>query len=482
MTRVGLVLFLISILNIFESRASIYQCSESAQTLPDSQDCSVFYKCDGQQEKHKFFCPAGLVFNPQQSFCDWPDNVECNNEAEPSVTRSLVQKKTREKYFCVFLFSSTEASTTSKTSELPSTTSASSSSFSSPSSATSRPTSTETSCSTDSSEPINDEIKELRKSTCTLSNNDVEKISPNSDSNPANVKIVESLMSETKFQEIFPRANPSYTYTNFLKAVGKYPAVCANLVLCKKTLATVFAHFEQETAGLFYLEEIAKSDYCAGWSKWVADAYPCAPGKQYYGRGSKQLSWNYNYGAFSTAMFGNTETLLHHPELVADTWLNFASAFWFFVTPQPPKPSMQQVLDGSWRPNSKDVSEGRVPGFGATIMIINGGLECGSGATTQALNRQKHFRRFAEMFGVELRPGEPVGCDNMKQFSSLGSANPDIYWEPAQHCKLVSWQTAHSGLVEGQHEACRQAATRVFTYQTLPFMWQHIWPVHFLLH
>ena len=29
------------------------------------------------------------------------------------------------------------------------------------------------------------------------------------------------------------------------------------------------------------------------------------------------------------------------PELVADTWLNFASAFWFFVTPQPPKPSMQ---------------------------------------------------------------------------------------------------------------------------------------------
>ena len=40
-------------------------------------------------------------------------------------------------------------------------------------------------------------------------------------------------------------------------------------------------------------------------------------------------------------MYGDTETLLSAPELVADTWLNFASAFWFFVTPQPPKPSIQ---------------------------------------------------------------------------------------------------------------------------------------------
>ena len=37
----------------------------------------------------------------------------------------------------------------------------------------------------------------------------------------------------------------------------------------------------------------------------MAAAYPCSPGKQYYGRGAKQLSWNYNYGAFSVAMFGD---------------------------------------------------------------------------------------------------------------------------------------------------------------------------------
>ena len=42
--------------------------------------------------------------------------------------------------------------------------------------------------------------------------------------------------------------------------------------------ATMFAHFQQETSGLYYLEEIAKSDYCATWSQWVKKAYPCTPG------------------------------------------------------------------------------------------------------------------------------------------------------------------------------------------------------------
>ena len=52
---------------------------------------------------------------------------------------------------------------------------------------------------------------------------------------------------------------------------------------------------------------IVKSPYCADWNSWVAKAYPCYPGKKYFGRGAKQLSWNYNYGAFSNAMFGDTK-------------------------------------------------------------------------------------------------------------------------------------------------------------------------------
>ena len=53
--------------------------------------------------------------------------------------------------------------------------------------------------------------------------------------------------------------------------------------------------------------------------------------KKYYGRGAKQLSYNFNYGQFSQAMFGEGRLLLDYPDFVADTWLNLASATWFYT-------------------------------------------------------------------------------------------------------------------------------------------------------
>merc|ERR1712183_246515 len=104
------------------------------------------------------------------------------------------------------------------------------------------------------------------------------------------------------------------------------------------------------------------------------------------GRGAKQLSYNFNYGQFSQAMF------------VADTWLNLASATWFYTTPQPPKPSMLHVIDSTWVPNQEDKRNGISPGFGATINIINGGLECNTKdgrESRQALNRIEYYKQFA---------------------------------------------------------------------------------------
>ena len=75
--------------------------------------------------------------------------------------------------------------------------------------------------------------------------------------------------------------------------------------------------------------------------------------RKYYGRGAKQLSYNFNYGQFSQAMFDDGRLLLDHPDFVADTWLNMASATWFYTTPQPPKPSMLHVIDGTWVPNEQ---------------------------------------------------------------------------------------------------------------------------------
>ena len=285
----------------------------------------------------------------------------------------------------------------------------------------------------------------------------MEAIIPGAATNPPNVKTVEQIFPESKFNEFFPTRNAAYTYTNFLRAIGKYPAICRTASTCPKILAGMFGHFQQETAGLFYLEEINKGAYCADWSAWVTAAYPCVGGQKYYGRGAKQLSWNYNYGAFSKAMFGDAEVLLEQPDLVATTWLNFASSMWFYVTPQPPKPSMLQVVEGSWQPNAADSAANLQPGFGATTMIINGALECGAGPSnpTGASNRANYYRDFAARMGVDIS-GEKLTCSDSQPFPDTGSAGSlALYWAPESGCSLVKWQTAYSALVEGDYSACK---------------------------
>ena len=319
----------------------------------------------------------------------------------------------------------------------------------------SQPCST-TTCGSPSQEPLSSSVRSLRSSTCMASS--VDTIRPAAVRNPPNVRNVELILTEQIFEEIFPKRNAAYTYTNFLKAIGKFPSVCASATTCPRILAALLAHIQQETGGLVYTEEIQKRDYCAAWTPWVADAYPCAQGKQYYGRGAMQLSWNYNYGAFSRAMLGDANVLLENPELVANTWLNFASAIWFFVTPQPPKPSMLQVLDGSWMPNQSDSASGLKPGFGASTMVINGGVECGPSPSNPsgAAKRARYYKGFAKRLGLDVFR-EKLDCKESRSFPSSGSAGKlGLHWSPETGCTLVSWQTAFSALVEGDYQACRQ--------------------------
>ena len=44
---------------------------------------------------------------------------------------------------------------------------------------------------------------------------------------------------------------------------------------------------------------------------------------------------------------------------------------------------MHDIVTGFWQPNSADSAAGLTTGFGTTINVINGGLECGT-STTQA--------------------------------------------------------------------------------------------------
>ena len=341
----------------------------------------------------------------------------------------------------------------------------------------------------------------VKNSIRTRPNSVVEGITAGAATNPDNVRRVEGIVSAANWDHMFARRAKEYTYLNFLKAVAKFPAFCGAYsdgrdatAICRKSLAVMFAHFAQETGG--HNKHWAEPEWRQGlvWARemgwteqmrngynsecdpavWQGQTWPCgkfANGdfKSYFGRGSKQLSYNYNYGPFSLAMYGTVRTLLDNPEWVADTWLNLASAIFFFVYPQPPKPSMLHVIDGTWQPNSTDRASNLTPGFGVTTQIINGGVECGGTVeVAQSKNRISYYRSFAGYLNVPIPASEVLGCRGMKQFAAEGAGALKIYWEQdwswspdttdgrSLACKLVGYQTPFSAFTPGDYVKCVQ--------------------------
>ncbi|CAL9174530.1 unnamed protein product, partial [Musa hybrid cultivar] len=87
--------------------------------------------------------------------------------------------------------------------------------------------------------------------------------------------------------------------------------------------------------------------------------------------------------------------LLNNPDLVAtDATISFKTALWFWMTPQSPKPSCHDVITGSWTPSNADRAAGRLPGYGVTTNIINGGLECGKGSDARVADRIGFYKRY----------------------------------------------------------------------------------------
>lgn len=90
----------------------------------------------------------------------------------------------------------------------------------------------------------------------TRPNTVVEAIDEGLASNPANVKRVEKVFPRAEWDFLTQMAAPEYSYTKFLRAIGKFPAFCGDYTdgrdadaICKKSIITAFAHFAQETGG-----------------------------------------------------------------------------------------------------------------------------------------------------------------------------------------------------------------------------------------
>ena len=190
------------------------------------------------------------------------------------------------------------------------------------------------------------------------------------------------LVTKAQFESFFPGHNAVYTYEGFVEAAKQWPLFCGEgeVDARKRELAAFFAHMVQETAGLKYTDEIAPtSNYCDA----NRPEFPCG-GRSYHGRGPLQLSWNYNYGTAGQAL---GLSLLTQPELVVASSVNaFNAALWWWMTRQPLDSAHSRIVSGK--------------GFGSTIQLINGPLECGGKSAAAVANRVNAFKNFCGTFGV----------------------------------------------------------------------------------
>ncbi|MDR3188153.1 MAG: chitinase [Prevotellaceae bacterium] len=218
--------------------------------------------------------------------------------------------------------------------------------------------------------------------------------------------LLAGIISEEMWDELFPNRlgrkagsdrSDFYSFAALVEASTHFPRFLhdGNEAQRRQELSAFLAHLSQETGGFRYLEQITVTR-----SYSVANKeYPPVDGKEYHGRGPIQLSYNYNYGQFSKAYFGDKNVLLNNPELLAtDSVVSFGSAIWFWMTGQPPKPSCHDVMTGGWQAGDMDVDANRLPGFGLTLNIINAS-QCGK-ASEHAQKRYDLYDRYCKYFGT----------------------------------------------------------------------------------
>lgn len=225
-----------------------------------------------------------------------------------------------------------------------------------------------------------------------------------------------NILSRQTYEAMFPNRNSLYSYDGLVSAAAKYPNFCnqGTDTQRRREAAAFLANIAHETSGLKYIEELAcinggcENTYCDRNN----NTYPCVPGRSYHGRGPMQLSWNYNYGAAGRALGVD---LLSNPDLVkSDGAIAFSTGLWFWMTAQSPKPSCHAVMSGGWTPDPSDANKGRTAGFGMTINIINGGLECGKPTNDKVERRVRFYRQFCQMLAVTAENN--VYCNGMTPY------------------------------------------------------------------
>ena len=203
-----------------------------------------------------------------------------------------------------------------------------------------------------------------------------------------------AILTQSMFNSMFPSRNAFYTYDALISAAGTFPSVATtgDTDTRKREVAAFLANVSHETGGLVYIEEIQKATYCD--TSWGPPGCTCASGKQYYGRGPLQISWNGNYCAAGNAL---GLPLQATPELLSqNATASWRAGFWFWTT---------QTGAGSMTAHNAMVNGN---GFGETIRTINGSLECNGQNPGEEQDRVNLYLKFCQMLGVS--PGSNTGC------------------------------------------------------------------------
>ncbi|KAL4474223.1 hypothetical protein ABPG72_001762 [Tetrahymena utriculariae] len=164
------------------------------------------------------------------------------------------------------------------------------------------------------------------------------------------------------------------------------------------------------------------------------------PNLQYYGRGPLQLSWDYNYNNFSQYYFKDNRALTNPDIVTQDQQTCWASAIWFWMTPQnyggwcmpqaawpsrdacaqscpngPSGCSNSACTSNHWLNTGKASPHDAIQtgkGIGQVINIINGGYDCCPSTTykTQYGHTVHRIEWYAEILQLW---GEPLPYSNL---------------------------------------------------------------------
>ena len=200
------------------------------------------------------------------------------------------------------------------------------------------------------------------------------------------------IVTEAQFNRMFPARSSFYTYAGLVAATATFPAFAktGSDTVRKQEAAAFLANVAHESDQLKAVREYNTANYPLYCSRGVGN---CG-GKEYYGRGPIQLSWDYNYAAAGSAIKAD---LLNNPDLVAtDAAIAWRTGVWYWMTGT-----------GAAGTTPHDAMVGS-RGFGVTIRAINGALECDGKRPDQVQQRVDYYRTFTGILGVPT--GSNLGC------------------------------------------------------------------------